>query len=68
MKMTMFCFIIYMYFLSIMKLQKNSLNKITNEHLSSILRISTSQIEPDYDKVLKEQLQIHFLTCTIKEW
>nr|XP_042903463.1 general transcription factor II-I repeat domain-containing protein 2A-like [Parasteatoda tepidariorum] len=46
---------------STMKLRKTSLrNRITDEHLSSVLRISASQMEPDYDEILKKQSQFHF--------
>lgn len=46
---------------STMKLRKTSLrNRITDEHLSSVLRISASQMEPDYDEILMKQSQFHF--------
>lgn len=43
-------------FFSTVKLQKIHYlgNRITNEHLSSVFRISTSQMEPDLDEMLKE--------------
>ncbi|PNF18344.1 hypothetical protein B7P43_G13898 [Cryptotermes secundus] len=45
---------------STMKLRKSCIrNRLTDEHLTSLLRISASQFEPDYEKILEMQSQFH---------
>jgi len=45
---------------STMKLRKSCLrNRLTDEHLTSLLRISASQFEPNYEKLLEMQSQFH---------
>ncbi|XP_067143108.1 general transcription factor II-I repeat domain-containing protein 2A-like [Centruroides vittatus] len=45
---------------SIMKLRKSCLrNRLTDEQLTSLLRISASQFEPNYEKLLEMQSQFH---------
>lgn len=45
---------------STMNLRKNCLrNRLTDENLASLLRISASQFEPEYNELLKMQLQLH---------
>ena len=46
---------------STMKLRKNRLrNKMTDEHLECVLRISSSNIEPNFDEIINEQSKFHF--------
>jgi len=45
---------------STMKLRKSCIrNRLTDEHLASLLRISTSRFEPDYEELLEMQSQLH---------
>lgn len=45
---------------STMKLRKNSVrNRLTDHHLAALLRISSSQFQPDYEKLLEAQSQFH---------
>lgn len=45
---------------STMKLRKNKLrNKLTDEHLECVLRISSSNIEPNFDDIINEQSKFH---------
>lgn len=45
---------------STMKLRKNSIrNRLTDHHLASLLRISSSQFLPDYEQILESQSQFH---------
>lgn len=45
---------------STMKLRKNSIrNRLTDEHLASLLRISSPHFNPDYEKLLDAYLQFH---------
>lgn len=45
---------------STMKLRKNSVrNRLTDHHLASLLRISSSQFLPDYEQLLEAQSQFH---------
>ncbi|PNF16828.1 hypothetical protein B7P43_G16933 [Cryptotermes secundus] len=45
---------------STMKLRKSCIrNRLTDEHLTSLLRISASQFEPDYEKILEMQSRFH---------
>ena len=42
------------------KLRKSCIrNILTDEHLASLLRISTSRFEPDYEELLEMQSQLH---------
>jgi len=34
-------------------------NRLTDEQLASLLRISTSRFEPDYEELLEIQSQLH---------
>jgi hypothetical protein len=43
-----------------MKLRKSSVrNRLTDVHLASLLRVTTSQLEPQYEKLLYTQSQFH---------
>lgn len=45
---------------SIMKMRKNCLrNRLTDDHLFSLLKVSTSQMEPVYDEIMEKQRQFH---------
>jgi hypothetical protein len=45
---------------SSMKLRKSSVrNRLTDGHLASLLRVTTSQLEPEYEKLLDTQSQFH---------
>ncbi|XP_067127429.1 EPM2A-interacting protein 1-like [Centruroides vittatus] len=45
---------------STMKLRKSCLrNRLTDEHLTSLLRISASQFEPNYEKLVEMQSQFY---------
>lgn len=45
---------------SIMKLRKNCLrNRLSDDHLFSLLKISASQMEPAYDDIMQKQKQFH---------
>lgn len=52
---------------STMKLRKSSVrNRLTDSHLGSILRISSSQIEPNFDEIVEKQSQFHFASSSKK--
>ena len=52
---------------STMKLRKSCIrNKLTDEHLSSLLRISTSRFEPNYEELLEKHSFFHRIS--IKEF
>lgn len=36
-------------------------NRLTDEHLTSLPRISASHFEPNYEQLLEMQLQLHSL-------
>jgi hypothetical protein len=44
-----------------MKLRKSSVtrNRLTDGHLASLLRVTASQLEPEYEKLLDTQSQFH---------
>jgi hypothetical protein len=43
-----------------MKLRKSSVrNKLTDGHLASLLRVTASQLEPEYEKLSDTQSQFH---------
>jgi hypothetical protein len=45
---------------SSMKLRKSSVrNRLTDGHLASHLRVTASQLEPEYEKLLDTQSQFH---------
>jgi 17beta-estradiol 17-dehydrogenase/3beta-hydroxysteroid 3-dehydrogenase/mitotic-spindle organizing protein 1 len=45
---------------STMKLQKNSIrNRLTNEHLFALLKVVSSQLEPDFKNIMKNQKQLY---------
>jgi hypothetical protein len=45
---------------SSMKLRKSSVrNRLTDGHLASLLRVTASQLEPEYEKLLDTQSQFH---------
>lgn len=45
---------------STMNLRKNKLrNKMTDEHLECVLRISSSNLEPNFNEMIKEQSKFH---------
>lgn len=45
---------------STMKLRKNSVkNRLTDDHLASLMRISSSQFLPNYEQLLEAQSQFH---------
>ena len=46
---------------SVMKFTKSRYrSSLTNEHLSAVLRISTSDIQPDFDGLVKAQQRLDF--------
>jgi hypothetical protein len=45
---------------SSMKLRKSSVrNRLTDGHLASLLRVTASQLEPEYEKLLDTRSQFH---------
>lgn len=52
---------------STMKLRKTSVrNRLTDSHLGSILRISSSQMEPNFDEIVEKQSQYNFSSSSKK--
>ncbi|XP_025410322.1 EPM2A-interacting protein 1-like [Sipha flava] len=45
---------------STMKLRKNSIrNRLSNEHLFTLLKVASSQLEPAFENIMENQKQFH---------
>jgi 17beta-estradiol 17-dehydrogenase/3beta-hydroxysteroid 3-dehydrogenase/mitotic-spindle organizing protein 1 len=45
---------------SVMKSRKNSIRtRLTDEHLFSLLKVSSSQMDPDFESIMSTQKQFH---------
>ncbi|CAI6350141.1 unnamed protein product [Macrosiphum euphorbiae] len=48
-----------------MKLRKNSIrNRLTDEHLFTLLKVASSQMEPAFENIMEDQKQFHNMSHT----